>query len=55
MSEIHEQMNSRYVSTNEYVRFASPSSSIEYANAGQASRNAIIRNTTADEIRTATE
>ena len=54
-SEIQEQTTTRYVSTNEYVRLASLSSSIEYANAGHAVRNAIIRNTTADEIRTATE
>jgi hypothetical protein len=43
------------VRTNEYVRLASRSSSIEYAKAGQARRNAIIRKTIADEIRTATE
>ena len=32
------------MSTNEYVRFASRSSPIEYANAGHASWNAAIRN-----------
>src|SRR5215210_732335 len=54
-SETHEQRTTRYVSTNEYVRRASRSSSMEYANAGHAVRNAIIRKTIADEIRTATE
>ena len=43
------------MSTNEYVRFATLSSSIEYANAGQASRNAIIRNTITLDARTASE
>ena len=46
---------SRYVSTNEYVRFASRSSSIEYANAGHAVRNANITNVITDAIFTAAE
>ena len=41
----------RYVSTNAYVRRASASSSIEYANAGHAARNAVRRSTIADAIR----
>src|ERR687891_1461807 len=47
--------STRYVRTNAYVRRASRSSSIEYANAGQASRNAVSRRAIADAIRTPTE
>jgi len=47
--------STRYVSTYAYVRRASPSSSIEYANAGQASLNAVRRSTIADATRTPTE
>ena len=43
------------MSTNAYVRFATDSSSIEYANAGHASWNAIIRKTITEEMRTASE
>jgi len=43
------------VSTNEYVRFASRSSSIEYANAGHAVRKANIANVITDAIFTAAE
>ena len=43
------------MSTNEYVRRASLSSSIEYANAGHAVRNATIRNVMIEAIFTATE
>ena len=45
----------RYVSTYAYVRRASRSSSIEYANAGQARRNAVSSSTIAEAIRTPTE
>src|SRR3954469_22862916 len=53
--DIHEHTSSRYVSTNAYVRFATPSSSIEYANAGQASWKATMRKAITDAIRTASE
>ena len=43
------------MSTNAYVRLASVSSSIEYANAGHAVRSAISRSSSADETRTPTE
>ena len=43
------------MSTNEYVRFASRSSSIEYANAGHAVRNANITNVITPAIFTAAE
>ena len=43
------------MSTNPYVRRASSSSSIEYANAGHAVRNAVKRNTITLEIRTPIE
>ena len=48
-------MNSRYVSTKAYVRFATDSSSIEYAKAGHARRNATMRKTITEEMRTASE
>ncbi len=44
-----------YVRTKLYVRRASPSSSMEYANAGQAMRNAVSSSTIADATRTAIE
>ncbi len=47
-SESHEANAIRYVSTNAYVRRASRSSSIEYANAGHAVRNATITNVTTE-------
>src|ERR671910_647583 len=50
-SDNQQATKSRYVSTNAYVRFASRSSSIEYANAGQAVRNATRRRTIADAMR----
>ena len=43
------------MSTNAYARFASRSSSIEYANAGHAVRNAIITNVITEAILTAAE
>ena len=54
-SDNQEATNNRYVSTNAYVRFASRSSSIEYANAGQAVRNATSSSTIADAMRTPIE
>ena len=47
--------STRYVSTYAYVRRASRSSSIEYANAGQARRNAVSRSAIAEAMRTPTE
>src|SRR5262249_54191342 len=52
---IQLQMTMRYVSTYAYVPFASSSSSIEKANAGQAVRNAVSRSTMAEAMRTPTE
>ena len=49
------EMKTRYVSTYAYVRRASESSRIEYANAGQAVRNAVRSNTMADATRTPSE
>src|SRR5262245_54020930 len=45
----------RYVRTKAYARRAAASSSIEYAKAGHARRNAVSRSTRADAIRTPTE
>src|SRR5262245_43148186 len=54
-SAAHDVSVSRYVSTNAYVRLASRSSSIEYANAGQAVRNATRMNVITAAIFTAAE
>ena len=54
-SDPHEQSSIRYVSTNAYVRFATCSSSIEYANAGHASWNTASTKTITDATRMASE